>query len=1357
MTDMYVKHRLLNLYRRAGFDGIAYGDGGDAERRIGEIISGATDRSVFSVELARAITDWPSEYHLSRQRHCLLRPLDIAPGARVLEIGCGCGALTRYLGEIGARVTALEGAPARARIAATRCVDLSNVAVIAEDLLRFVAEETFDWILLVGVLEYAPLFSPEPDAVQHYLRRAAALLAPQGRLVVAIENKLGVKYFNGCGEDHLNVPFSGVQGLYDAGTPRTFGHRELQSQLNMAGLGNIAFHYPFPDYKLPQVILSDAALADPQFKPADMLAMIRARDYAGSPHRLFDEALVLREAARNQLLGEFSNSFLVVASRQAPDSRSPPAVVLATSYGVQRVPEFRTQTLFVRDGDTVRVRKERLHPRLPRYRPLTGESRLENITGDADYIVGESAIWKLLEARARRGDLQQILAALEPWFTHLLHMAATMSANAPGSNGEALLSDLMLPGHALDLTPFNLIGTGEGLVPIDQEWRIDHDIALGFVATRGVLMSLTAVPGFEASPIAIADVVRALAQRCGLGMSESDIAIWLGLESALQTCVSGERVIETLPNRRSAQALPLHLRVLELETNTRWLSGELGRKDEMAARLSDELGRKDGIVARLSDELGRRDSAIARLDEQLAASQSTVEWQRREIAAFKNSRSWRLTAPLRALQRRLPFRIVNLIKQSDALLSRYRDLHRTRHGYREQRQIEGAQPFASSDGSLENLSGVLALIGSDAPAAVSEPLPAITIVVPVYNGLEHLKRLLPSLAWNTDPRHPVVIIDDASSDEAILPYLELWGRSRPHVRLIRSAENRGFVRSVNAGAAMATGHFVIVNTDTEMPPDWLERIVQPILADRTVASVTPFSNSATIFSFPNPASDNTRIGGLATDDIDAGFRAIRVPPAIPLEAPTGVGFCMAINADVWRAIGGFDEIAFPKGYGEENDWCQRAVAAGFRNVLAPDLFVYHAHGGSFAPSDKAVHARRGLAVVERRWPDYLSDVATFMAKDPWRRIRLAALLNICCAMRPVVIVDHAIGGGANAYRHQFERQAVRNGRPVAVITFDRIAGHYLLDLSLGMSAERFFFRDVSELSKLPPFRQGADIIYNNLVSWPDPMMMISLLQGWAQHPDARLTILFHDYFPLCPSYNLLDRSGRYCGVPDDLAVCESCLPANRHASTNARIRSWRERWRALLEAADDIVFFSQASAEIAARAFPFSDRAVHIRPHRPLVQYDGRRGRKIAERNPVIGVVGSLNFAKGAEIVRELCMLIARTDPDMRVVVIGNVDPNEDLSAPNLAIHGAYDRAELPALLASYDISVCVLPSIWPETFSYVTQELMSLEMPLICFDLGAPAQRVRDYEYGKIAGTISAGELLAGVKELLSKSAFAG
>jgi SAM-dependent methyltransferase len=543
----YVKDPRLNLFRRDGFENLPYSDGADAESRIAEIVGLARDRGTFSEELQRAIVDWPSEYHLSRDRHCIVRPLGIKSSERVLEIGCGCGAVTRYLGEIGASVTAIEGARQRARIAAERCRDLPNVAVFAENIFSFETAERFDWVLLVGVLEYAPVFSDAADPVGEMLRMAVQFLAPNGRLAVAIENKLGLKYFAGCAEDHVGTPFYGVQGLYGAGMPRTFGRDELGRLIHDAGLPHAAFLYPFPDYKLPRTILYEAAMDDPQFDAGDALARLQSRDYWGNPNRLFNEALVAGEVARNGLLGALSNSFLVIASRKVLPADDTLALVFAT----QRNPEFAVMTRFVRRGGRILVEKSRLCPGPAPQRRFADGSVLRHATGQARYVPGQLALRALSVARARHGDLAAIVDGLLPWFDFLL-----ASATSDGRR----LADLVLPGNYIDATPFNTVETALALVPIDREWYVDGDIALGWVVTRSVVHALWGLAGFEQSAVAIADVIVALCVERGLAVSQDEIAVWLDRESEFLALSTG-RTLPTCSGGLRSRALvpPEHL------------------------------------------------------------------------------------------------------------------------------------------------------------------------------------------------------------------------------------------------------------------------------------------------------------------------------------------------------------------------------------------------------------------------------------------------------------------------------------------------------------------------------------------------------------------------------------------------------------------------------------------------------------------------------------------------------------------------------------------------------------------------------------------------------------------------------
>ena len=575
-----------------------------------------TDRSTFSSELIASITDWPSEYHLSRARHCLLRPLAIPPGSKVLELGCGCGAITRYLGEIGAEVVAVEGSLSRARVAAERCRDLPNVRIFVDDLLRFETEERFDYVLLIGVLEYAAVFSTQENPFAHYLHSVTRFLAPGGRVVVAIENKLGLKYFNGCAEDHVGIPFFGIQDLYGSQSARTFGRVDLKAQLAAAGLPNTYFYYPFPDYKLPTVVLAEEALSDPAFDAIDLLARSHARDYNGSPFRSFDDALAFSVLHDNRLLADLSNSFLVVATAE-PVTENAPAQ-LAAAYSVYRAPEFCVQTRFMRRATGIQVVKELLtsipvHPVL-----VPDGTTITHRMDGSTYRPGRQLLWRLLKARARSGDLTAVVEALRPWMDFLLQHARVPGAySADVSGGSDNLAAYKLPGNFLDCTPFNVLDAGNELFPIDLEWQSDREVSLGWVLVRGVLYALLSGIPSVSKLQSNAEVIQSLARQYGMLVSDDEIQAWMKQEECFQREVSdGPIGLPTI----ELTSRGLQLWVSEIPR----LNQMVNQREEELASLHQMVAARDERIRFLNEAVGVRDTKIAELDQLLAGTRQEL-------------------------------------------------------------------------------------------------------------------------------------------------------------------------------------------------------------------------------------------------------------------------------------------------------------------------------------------------------------------------------------------------------------------------------------------------------------------------------------------------------------------------------------------------------------------------------------------------------------------------------------------------------------------------------------------------------------------------------------------------------------
>jgi SAM-dependent methyltransferase len=299
----------------------AYSDGSEAERYLFDVFDTTDDLGSASEALQLKIRDWPSEYHLSPRRANLLRPLPLEAGSRVLELGCGCGTISRYLGEVGCEVDAIEGSAVRAELARMRCRELDNVRVVQANFNRLLLPESeYDYVLLIGVAEYARRFSPDSDsdrgAVIDLLHRVRAALKPNGRVLIAIENRTGMKYLHGAHEDHYSLRFVGIDNYSEPGGIRTYTRREWRGIATDSGFDHHAFLYPFPDYKIPTVYLGeDYCQRDPN--AWCQLEMIESADYRFPFDPYIPETLTWQGYCAAGVLADMSNSFMVVLSQSA--------------------------------------------------------------------------------------------------------------------------------------------------------------------------------------------------------------------------------------------------------------------------------------------------------------------------------------------------------------------------------------------------------------------------------------------------------------------------------------------------------------------------------------------------------------------------------------------------------------------------------------------------------------------------------------------------------------------------------------------------------------------------------------------------------------------------------------------------------------------------------------------------------------------------------------------------------------------------------------------------------------------------------------------------------------------------------
>ncbi|GGE54915.1 glycosyltransferase [Actibacterium pelagium] len=605
------------------------------------------------------------------------------------------------------------------------------------------------------------------------------------------------------------------------------------------------------------------------------------------------------------------------------------------------------------------------------------------------------------------------------------------------------------------------------------------------------------------------------------------------------------------------------------------------------------------------------------------------------------------------------------------------------------------------------------------------PAAEITIVLPVYNAFDLLPEVLQRVIDHTDLNWKMIIVEDCSSDQAVRPYLRSWLKGLPRflsskITLVENPENLGFIRSVNKALKLAMkhrNHVVLLNSDALVPEGWASRLLRPMLDDGQVATVTPMSNDAEIFTAPAICNRIDLTPGEA-DVIDKAAQRLH-PQATLSGAPTGVGFCMSMNRSYLKRLPRLDTV-FGRGYGEEVDWCQKARALGGAHLVTPTLFVEHRGGASFGSEAKQKLIAKNNAHISKRYPTYDAEVQEFIKIDPIAPARMVLGVALSAARQkgPMPIyLGHVMGGGAeDDLLRRIDADLKRDHAAIVL----RVGGEHpwRVDLHGPWGVTQAQFSDFEDVRQVLQPVTDRKVVYSCAVGGSHPLQIPGQLKQLAAGGTA--VTLVHDYFMVSPSYTLLNSDGSFSGVPN------TEYPNRAHSWGPTSLAEWQAAWHPFLSACTEIEVFSESSAQIISRAYPDCAEKVSLRPHK-LISPVGKVPPKDGPR--VIGVLGNIGFQKGAEVLSQLSVDLAREET-AGLVIIGNLDPSFPLH-PSAQIHGSYDRKDIPNLTRDYGITDWLIPSIWPETFSFTTHEALATGLPVWTFDLGAQADAVRAAENG--------------------------
>ena len=800
---------------------VDYLDG--SEDRLLEILRGADDLSSLSDELEKSATNWPERYSLSRSRANILRSLALTSEQTVLEVGAGCGPITRYLGETCGTVDAVEPVRARARVARERTRDLPNVDVYIGSVSDIPAEPAYDVIVVVGVLEYAGRGDREDKPYVDFLSHLRSLLRPGGQIVCAIENRLGVKYLAGAAEDHTNRVFDGIEGYPQGGRARTFSRTELASLFASSSL-EPSFYGAFPDFKMTRALFSDELLRAPDWQNLGwLIPWFPSPDWLDPRPHLADERRLWRSLVEDGIGAHFSNSFLVIATATTP-SQLWGERDMAFFFNTQRRAIFATQTQLRQGDGSLTMQRSRLLDSAK----SASSGGLTLKVSDQGFVEGRD----FLELLAESDD-----EALGRWLRQWSDLVRT-----GGDSG------------CIDMVPHNMIADADGeLVAIDQEWWLD-DFGDGQIIERGVfwlgIHLADRTPPERWGKETVRELTVALGELVGLASDGGWIEGALRRESEIQA-----RVTTTDPGASdwnwAANALQGQLLA---KTNRRLADTALGMREhdlrgaaeETIQRIASQQREDERRVAQLKSELGGALDKVEETEQRLIEAEQHAGNLGHDLALIRGSIGYRMLEKARAPVRILappgsPQRLPLVAARRAARLARRRGpmalvkkAMRVSEWPAVVRNLKRAAPPAMDLNAQYDIwlsrhsvtPARAARLRSQALALKYQPL--VSIVTPVYNPeVSWLRDSIESVRGQVYANWELCLADDGSTKPGVRELMEEYSRLDSRIKVTFAEQNGGISAASNAALSLATGEFVgLLDHDDVLTPDALFEVVK---------------------------------------------------------------------------------------------------------------------------------------------------------------------------------------------------------------------------------------------------------------------------------------------------------------------------------------------------------------------------------------------------------------------------------------------------------------------------------------------------------------------------------------------------
>lgn len=624
----------------------------------------------------------------------------------------------------------------------------------------------------------------------------------------------------------------------------------------------------------------------------------------------------------------------------------------------------------------------------------------------------------------------------------------------------------------------------------------------------------------------------------------------------------------------------------------------------------------------------------------------------------------------------------------------------------------------------------------------------VDIIVPVYNAYEYTEECIKSVIKNTNLNiHRLILINDKSPDEKIMPMLQKYASENENKQIVvlENEENSGFVKTVNRGMTYSTNDVVLLNSDTEVTNNWLEKMITCAYSNDYIATVTALTNNGTIASVPNFGIDNELPKNMSLEQYAKMIEEIslkRYP-----ELTTGNGFCMYIKRKVIEEIGLFDDITFEKGYGEENDFCYRALDHGYTNVLCDDTFIYHKGTQSFKKENltktRAAIIDDHMKKLRKKYPIYTTKTDQFLSLNPIKDISRNVLLNtlVYGKRRILFLVNEweenmEMTGGTSLHLKDIILGIKENTACFVLAPFKYDLNTFKLYLYSGEYGKEIasFKTDINLYGQITytndSYKEMLETIFD---SFNIELLHVHhfLFQTFdaidiAKKRNIYSIITLHDLYMSCPSINMVYEE-KFCEINPN-RDCAKCLK-NRYGVESNILPNWRNTCEKVLKKFDKIIVPSQNTKEQFEKVY--KDLNIEVIEHGVNLIKINKKEEQQKDRDVFnVSFVGAMAPHKGSNILKEL--IEKNKDNAIKIHLIGkSEDKKLNNNTSNYINHGKYKRGELPKLLVENNIDLVCIFATWPETYSYTLTETYMAKVPVLTFDIGAVGDRVKQDKLG--------------------------